>query len=390
VNPHLDLLYAYPFERLRILLDGLHPPEGVKPINLGIGEPQHPTPSIITDAIRNNLGMLGKYPPTGGTPELRESISEWLGHRYGIPAPDPVREVIPVAGTREALFAFAQAVLDPSERPAVLLPNPFYQIYEGAAIMANAEPVYVPTPKEMGYLPDWSAVPEEIWPRVRLAYTCSPGNPTGAVFSLENWREIFELADRYGFVVAADECYSEIYNAAPPCGAMEASVALGRGLERVVSFNSLSKRSSAPGLRSGFVAGDAAILKPYLLYRTYHGAAPSLLTQVASVGAWADEAHVEENREKYRAKFRMAADLLDHRVDIPDGGFFLWLRVEDDEFAARRLFTEAGVTALPGTYLAREVAGSNPGQGHLRIALVPDLEVCAEALDRISKTLESL
>ncbi|AIE86789.1 succinyldiaminopimelate transaminase [Fimbriimonas ginsengisoli] len=389
MNPLLDLLHPYPFERLRVLLEGARPPEGLRPLNLGIGEPQHPTPPVIADSLVQNLHLLGKYPPTAGTVELRSAISEWIGRRYAIPCPDPIDQVIPVAGTREALFALAQAVLDPAERAAVLLPNPFYQIYEGAALLAGAEPVYVPTPKEQGYLPDWGAVSAEIWPRVKLAFVCSPGNPTGAVMTLEDWKRVFELADRYGFVVAADECYSEIYNGDPPCGSLQASIALGRGLERVVSLNSLSKRSSAPGLRSGFAAGDADIIKPFLLYRTYHGAAPSSLTQVASVEAWQDETHVVENREKYREKFRIAAELFGPGLQIPSGGFFLWLPVPNDEQQARRLFEQAWVTTLPGTYLGREVNGKNPGQGYLRVALVPDLDVCREALIRIRETLET-
>lgn len=389
MNPRLDLLHPYPFERLRRLLEGAVPPVDLKPINLGIGEPQHPTPGVITQAITDNLKLLGKYPPTAGTPELRTAISEWLARRYAIPAPDPPKEVLPVAGSREALFAFGQAVLDPSDPGVVLLPNPFYQIYEGAAIVAGARPVYVPTPVESGFLPDWNAVPADVWPQVRLVYVCSPGNPCGAVMAENDWRALFELADRYGFVIAADECYSEIYFDEPPMGALEAAHRLGRSNERIVVFNSLSKRSSAPGLRLGFVAGDAEILKKFTLYRTYHGAAPSWLTQVAGEAAWRDEAHVEENREKYRAKFRMAEEVLGKgRVTIPDGGFFLWFAVNDAEQSVRRLYEHVGLTVLPGPYLAREVDGKNPGDGFLRIALVPDLEVCREALERLEGALD--
>lgn len=354
-------------------------------MNLGIGEPQHPTPQIIKDALSANFAQLNKYPPTGGSPELRDAISAWLQRRYGV-AVDPAKEVIPVAGTREALFAFAQAVLDPADPGVVLLPNPFYQIYEGAALMAGARPFYVPTPRENGYLPDWSAVPEDIWPQVRLAYVCTPGNPAGAVMGQAEWREVFALADRYGFIVAADECYSEIYNGEPPVGGLEASHALGRGFERVVAFNSLSKRSSAPGLRSGFVAGDADIVAKFLLYRTYHGAAPSSLTQAASVPAWADETHVEENRAKYRAKFDLARRIMPD-APIPAGGFFLWLPVADDEAFAVRAFEEAGLTLLPGRYLAREVDGYDPGAGHVRAALVADMDVIEEALTRLRSLL---
>lgn len=385
MNPRLDLLHPYPFEKLRRLHEGRKTPEGLKPMNLGIGEPQHPTPQIIKDALSANFAQLNKYPPTGGSPELRDAISAWLQRRYGV-AVDPAKEVIPVAGTREALFAFAQAVLDPADPGVVLLPNPFYQIYEGAALMAGARPFYVPTPRENGYLPDWSAVPEDIWPQVRLAYVCTPGNPAGAVMGQAEWREVFALADRYGFIVAADECYSEIYNGEPPVGGLEASHALGRGFERVVAFNSLSKRSSAPGLRSGFVAGDADIVAKFLLYRTYHGAAPSSLTQAASVPAWADETHVEENRAKYRAKFDLARRIMPD-APIPAGGFFLWLPVADDEAFAVRAFEEAGLTLLPGRYLAREVDGYDPGAGHVRAALVADMDVIEEALTRLRSLL---
>jgi N-succinyldiaminopimelate aminotransferase len=381
VNRRVDLLHPYPFERLRLLMAEVAPPAGLTPINLGAGEPQHPTPDVITRAIVENLTLLGKYPPTPGTPALRQAISEWLGRRYGIPPLDPDRAIVPVSGSREALFAFAQAVVDPAGGAAVLLPNPFYQIYEGAALLAGAEPVYVPTPASNGYMPDWKAVPGDVWPRAQLVYVCSPGNPSGAILGLEEWRELFELADRYGFIVAADECYSEIYNAEPPVGVLQAAHTFGRGYERLVSINSLSKRSSAPGLRSGFVAGDPEIIAKFVLYRTYHGAAPSLLTQAASVAAWSDEVHVEENRQKYRAKFEDAQQILG--VEMPKGSFFLWYPCRDDETFARRLHHEAGLTIVPGTYLGRPVNGHNPGANHARIALVPEGDVCREALTRI-------
>ena len=383
MNPRLDLLQPYAFEKLKWLLTGVQPPAGLTPINLGVGEPQHPTPAVIKDAITANLHLLGKYPPTQGTPEIRQAISAWIGRRYGIAPPDPESEVLPVAGSREALFAFAQAVLDPADPGVVLLPNPFYMIYEGAAIMAGAEPFYVPAPREKRFLPDWSSVPAHVWPRVRLVYACSPGNPAGAVMGIEDWQELFALADRYGFVIAADECYSEIYGDTPPTGALEAAARLGfRG--KVVSFNSLSKRSSAPGLRSGFVAGDAETLKRFLAYRTYHGAGSSLLIQIASLAAWSDEAHVEENRSKYRAKFESASRLLPD-VKIPEGGFFLWLPVDDDEAFTKRALSEAALTVLPGRYLGRDVCGKNPGAGYVRVALVSEPPVCEEALDRLSK-----
>lgn len=388
MNPRLELLHPYPFERQRILLSGLQLPAGLKPINLGIGEPQHPTPQFLLDSLTENLGLLGKYPASAGMPELREAITQWIARRYGIPAPNPTREVIPVSGTREALFAFGQAVLDPGDPGVVLMPNPFYQIYEGAALMAGAEPVYVPTPTENHFLPDWKKVSADVWPRVKLAYVCSPGNPCGAVMGLSDWKKIFDLADRYGFVIAADECYSEIYNGEPPVGALEAANKLRRGNERIVVFNSLSKRSSAPGLRSGFVAGDPAILEKYLLYRTYHGAAPSLVVQAASALAWADESHVEENRAKYQAKFLAAQEILGDRMGpMPAGGFFLWVRVDDAEEMTRRLFAEHALTVLPGPYLAREAGGENPGDGFIRVALVPEIEVCRDAMERLRAAL---
>ncbi len=379
MNPRLDLLHAYPFERLRRLFDGIKP--GSEAINLGIGEPQHPTPAVITEALARAMPLLGKYPPTAGTPHVREAISGWLGRRYGVAIGE--HEVLPVAGSREALFAFAQAVLDPGEPGVVLLPNPFYQIYEGAAIMAGAEPFYVPTPEANGNLPDWSQVPSDVWPRVRLAFVCSPGNPTGAVLGLDEWNEVFAWADRYGFVVAADECYSEIYNEEPPIGALQAAKELGRGHERLLVFNSLSKRSSAPGLRSGFVAGDAEIVAKFLLYRTYHGAVPGLNVQAASVAAWNDEAHVEENRAKYRAKFIEVRRTMGE-VRIPEGGFFVWLRVGGDEAFARDLYARTGVTVLPGSYLGRDAGAGNPGVGFVRCALVPEIDLCIEAFSRIA------
>lgn len=387
MNPRLDLLHPYPFERLRRLFAGVEP--GGPPINLGIGEPQHPTPSVIVYALQRSTPLLGKYPPTVGTPELRGAIAAWLGRRYGVEIQEG--EVLPVAGSREALFAFAQAVLDPSDPGVVLLPNPFYQIYEGAAIMAGAQPFYVPTPDANGYLPDWSAVPQDVWPRVKLAYVCAPGNPTGAVLGRDEWKEVFAYADRYGFVIAADECYSEIYNHEPPMGALQAAKAHGRTNRRLVVFNSLSKRSSAPGLRSGFVAGDAAILEKFLLYRTYQGCAPSLVVQAASVAAWRDETHVEENRAKYRAKFDAVEPLLSSKFQyqIPEGGFFLWAKVSmDDQEFAKGLYETTGITVLPGSYLSRDANGTNPGRGYVRLAMVPELEVCLRAMKTIVRYIE--
>lgn len=375
MNPRLDRLHAYPFERLRRLFEGVTP--GGPEINLGIGEPQHPTPAIITEALQRAMPLLGKYPPAAGTPALREAISSWLQRRYGVGVPE--NEVLPVAGSREALFAFAQAVLDPTDPGVVLIPNPFYQIYEGAAIMAGAAPFYVPATDK----PDWSAVPADVWPRVKLAYVCSPGNPTGAVLGTEQWNEVFAYADRYGFVVAADECYSEIYSGEPPVGALQAAKELGRSNERLVVFNSLSKRSSAPGLRSGFVAGDREIIARFLLYRTYHGCAPGLNVQAASAAAWGDEAHVEESRAKYRVKFSEVGRSMGE-AKTPPGGFFAWMRVGDDEAFARSLYAATGVTVLPGSYLGRDAGAGNPGAGFVRAALVPELPTCVEAFERMA------
>lgn len=376
MNPRLDSLHAYPFERLKQLFAGIEPARSS--INLGIGEPQHSTPSVVTEALSRAMPLLGKYPPTAGTPELKQAIVEWIYRRYRVSLTE--RQVLPVAGSREALFAFAQAVLDPQDPGVVLIPNPFYQIYEGAAIVAGATPFYVPATSK----PDWSAVPNDVWPKVRLVYVCTPGNPSGTVLGLDDWREIFALADRYGFIVASDECYSEIYNGKPPVGALEAAKALGRSFERLVVFNSLSKRSSCPGLRSGFVAGDAEILGKFLLYRTYQGCAPSLVVQAASASAWQDEAHVDENRRLYQAKFEAVREILKLET-LPEGGFFVWYPVVDDEAFAKTLFAEEGVTVLPGRYLGRDAGDGNPGQGRVRIALVPPVEACVEAAARIAR-----
>jgi len=380
VNPDLERLHPYPFEKLRKLFEDTD--AGDTPINMGIGEPQHPTPPVLLNAIRENLHLLGKYPPTPGTPELRAAIAEWIERRFGVNL-NADRQVVPISGSREGLFAIAQAVIDRSRDPVVLLPNPFYQIYEGAAIMAGAKPFYVPAPIK----PDWSAVPDHVWPRVQLAYVCSPGNPGGAVLTAEDYAPLLERAERHGFVIAADEPYSELFNGEPPISALQL------GSERVVAFNSLSKRSSAPGLRSGFAAGSADIIAKYLLFRTYHGAAPSSLVQAASLAAWNDESHVEENRRKYQAKFEVCQPIIDRHLpcQIPDGGFFLWAEVPQeskwkgsDEAFARDLYATHGVTVLPGSYLAREVDGRNPGAGRVRIALVAELDLCREACERIA------
>jgi len=384
VNPLLEKLQPYPFEKLRRLLQGVTGNEKLKPINLQIGEPKHPTPELVTSALIRALDGLSVYPLTAGLPELREAIAGWLARRYSIPKPDPATQVLPVNGTREALFAFAQTILSPGENARVVCPNPFYQIYEGAAILGGATPVYgKPSGSEGG------------WAGVQLVYACSPANPSGAVMTLEDWKGLFELSDRHGFVIASDECYSEIYFDRPPLGALEAAHKLGRrGYERLVVFSSLSKRSNCPGMRSGFAAGDAGLLKKFLLYRTYHGSAMSLSVQHASIAAWNDEVHVEENRRLYAAKFQAALPLLKKPVEaqMPEGGFYLWMRtpIDDAEFV-RRLYIDTNVLGLPGSYLAREEHdGTNPGRNRVRLALVAPLEECVEAVRRINQFARQL
>jgi N-succinyldiaminopimelate aminotransferase len=379
VNPLLARLQPYPFEKLRALLAGAPPNAALRPINLSIGEPKHPTPALVKSALTEALDGLSVYPLTAGLPALRQAIATWLARRYRIPAPDAETQVLPVNGTREALFAFAQTVIDPARAARVVCPNPFYQIYEGAALLAGAKPVY--------------GIPQD-WDGVQLVYACSPANPSGRVMPLAEWQALFELSDRHGFVIASDECYSEIYFDEPPLGALEASHRLGRtDYPRLAVFSSLSKRSNCPGMRSGFVAGDAALLKAFLLYRTYHGSAMSLAVQQASVAAWNDERHVVENRRLYAEKFRAVLPLLQHplRARMPDGGFYLWLRtpIDDAEFT-RRLHAEYNVLVLPGSYLARDAHGENPGKNHIRIALVAPLDECVEAIGRMMRFANGL
>jgi N-succinyldiaminopimelate aminotransferase len=391
MNPDLQTLQPYPFERLRQLLAGLTPPTGLPHINLSIGEPKHPTPPLIKDALTSSLAGLAQYPTTLGTDALRAAIAGWLQRRYGLPAIDPASQVLPVNGSREALFSFAQAVVDRARGAVVISPNPFYQIYEGAALLAGAQPLFLPTTPENGFRMQFEDVPAVTWPRVQLVYVCTPGNPTGRVMSLDDWRALFELSDRHGFVIASDECYSEIYfeEGRAPLGGLQAAQLLGRGaFPRLVVFGSLSKRSNAPGLRSGYVAGDAAVIKSFLLYRTYHGNAMSPPVQAASVAAWNDEAHVVENRRLYAAKFAQATPLVQRvlETEVPEAAFYLWARVPggDDEAWARRLFAETHVTVLPGRYLSRDAGGSNPGRGFVRIALVASVAEAAEAAQRIA------
>jgi len=388
LNPLLGRLQTYPFDKLRGLLDGVVPSPAHKPIDLSIGEPKHPTPPFLREALAAALDGLSVYPKTAGLPALKEAIAAWACRRYALPGLDPATQVLPVNGSREALFSFAQAVVDPAGgRARVLCPNPFYQIYEGAALLAGATPAF---------LNEGMAFEDADWNGVQLVYACSPANPTGRVLGLDDWKRLFALSDRHGFAIASDECYSEIYTdeARPPLGALEAAHRLGRaGFPRLVVFSSLSKRSNAPGLRSGFVAGDAALLKPYLLYRTYHGSAMSHPVQQASIAAWRDEAHVRENRRQYAAKYADALQVLKAPLATrrPDGGFYLWIRtpVDDGEFA-RGLLREYNVLVLPGSFLAREAHGTNPGKNHIRIALVAPLDECAQAVRRIQTYAESL
>jgi len=397
MNPDLAKLQPYPFEKLRALFASVTPSDRYSAISLSIGEPRHETPAFIKEALARNLSGLATYPPTVGSPALREAIAAWLCRRYGLPALDPAAQVLPVNGTREALFAFAQAVVDRTRGDAVVLcPNPFYQIYEGAALLAGATPVYASAQRERSFAVDYESIPGSVWQRVQLLYACSPANPTGHVMTLAEWERLFALSDRYGFAIAADECYSEVYfdEERPPVGALEAAHRLGRaGFPRLVVFSSLSKRSNVPGMRSGFVAGDAALLKPFLLYRTYHGSAMSPAVQAASEAAWRDETHVVENRRLYREKFAAALPVLGAPLEtsMPDGGFYFWIRTPlDDATFAQSLYRQYNVSVLPGSYLAREAAGINPGRNHVRVALVAQRDECFDGLRRIAEFAHSL
>ena len=400
MNPLLQKLQPYPFERLRKLFADVTPNPAYPAISLGIGEPKHPTPPFIQQALADATreGGLAVYPATLGTPQLRASFTGWVQTRYGLTL-DPATQVLPVNGSREALFAFAQTVIDPTQdRPVVVCPNPFYQIYEGAALLAGAEPFYAPSDPARNFAVDWDSVPADVWARTQLVFVCSPGNPTGAVMPLSGWEKLFALSDRYGFTIASDECYSEIYfRDEPPLGGLEAAARLGRAdFPRLVAFTSLSKRSNVPGLRSGFVMGNAALLKAFALYRTYHGSAMSPVVQTASILAWGDEQHVVDNRAQYRAKFAEVTPILAKVLDVqlPDASFYLWARVPDalglsDTEFARELLALYNVTVLPGSYLARDVNGANPGAQRTRMALVADTAECAEAARRIAAFVQS-
>ncbi|RZS57014.1 succinyldiaminopimelate transaminase [Sphaerotilus mobilis] len=399
MNPLLQRLQPYPFERLRALVKDITPNPALRPISLGIGEPRHAAPTLLTDTLATSLAGLSAYPATAGLPEMREACADWVRRRYGVTV-NPATEVLPVNGSREALFSLAQTVLDPAAHadaggPVVVCPNPFYQIYEGAALLGGATPVFANSDPARNFAADWKQIDAATWARTQLLYVCSPGNPAGAVVPLDEWRELFELSDRHGFVIASDECYSEIYfRDEPPLGALQAAQALGRtDWRRLVVLTSLSKRSNVPGLRSGFVAGDAEILKNFLLYRTYHGSAMSTPVQQASIAAWHDEAHVVDNRAQYRAKFAQVTPLLAEVMDValPDAGFYLWAKVPDQVFGgsdtdfARELLRQYNVAVLPGSYLAREAHGLNPGAGRIRMALVAEVDECLEAARRIAR-----
>nr|WP_298725292.1 succinyldiaminopimelate transaminase [uncultured Steroidobacter sp.] len=391
MNPALNKLQPYPFERLRTLLAGATPPAELSWIAMYIGEPRHPAPPFVIEALTHNMEGLGSYPLTAGIPKLRESIANWLTRRFKLPAGSmsPETMVLPVNGTREALFAFVQAMVDPGRQPLLVMPNPFYQIYEGAALLAGAEPYFMPNDAANSALPDLDSVPAEVWKRCQILFLCSPSNPTGAVASIEYLQHALRLAEKYDFIVASDECYSEIYfdETRPPPGLLQAAAAAGNtSYQRCVVFHSLSKRSSVPGLRSGFVAGDARLIKPFLLYRTYHGSAMPPPAQIASIAAWDDEAHVLENRNLYRQKFAAVVPILREvmPVDMPEAAFYLWPKVDNDERFTRELFEQQHITLLPGSYIARPMPdGSNPGRDRVRISLVAKVPECIEAAARI-------
>ena len=394
MNPLLSKLQPYPFERLRQLFAGVTPNPTQRHISLGIGEPKHATPPFIQQALTDALATgLAGYPATAGEPALRQACAAWVERRYGLKL-DASTQVLPVLGSREALFSLAQTVIAPTRAGAtVVSPNPFYQIYAGAALLAGATPHFVPSDPARNFAPDWDSVPDDVWARTQLVFVCSPGNPTGAVMPLGEWQKLFALSDQHGFVIASDECYSEIYfRDEPPLGGLEAAAKLGRGFDRLIAFTSLSKRSNVPGLRSGFVMGDAALLKQFLLYRTYHGSAMSPVVQTASLAAWGDEQHVVDNRNLYRTKFAQVTPVLAEVLDVklPDASFYLWAGVpagwqRDDAAFAKALYEKEHVTVLPGSSLAREFNGINPGRGRVRMALVAETAECLEAAERIAR-----
>ena len=398
MNPDLQQLQPYPFERLKALKNDTTPPEDLPHIALSIGEPKHPAPAFVAQSMADNLATLSSYPTTKGLPQLRQAIANWAERRFQLNGIDAETQVLPCNGTREALFAATQAIIDrqSGEQPLVVCPNPFYQIYEGAAYLAGAQPYFLNCNADNGFLPDYDAVPAEVWQRCQLLFLCSPGNPTGAVTTLKQLQKLIALADHYDFVIAADECYSEIYfdEQQPPVGLLQACAALGRdNYHRCLVFHSLSKRSNLPGLRSGFIAGDAQLISQFLLYRTYHGCAMPIYSQLASIEAWNDETHVVENRDRYRAKFDAVLQRLDGVLEVsrPDAGFYLWAKtpIDDAEFA-RELFAQQHITVLPGSFLSRNNESSNPGRNRVRMALVAELDECIEAAERLVRFVSSL
>ena len=390
MNPDLALLHPYPFEKLAALFSDLTPPAHLSNIALSIGEPKHAAPEFVKQALIDNLAHLSSYPASKGLLSLRQAIATWLTQRFHLTQINAETEVLPVSGTREALFSFVQAMIDRTQPSYVVMPNPFYQIYEGAAFLAGATPYFVNCSAENDYLGDFEAVPTQVWQQTQLLFICTPGNPTGAVMPEAKIRRLIELSDQYGFIIASDECYSELYFEQAPIGLLEVCANMGRhDYKNCVVFHSLSKRSNLPGLRSGFVAGDAALLAPYLKYRTYHGAAMPVQHQLASIAAWQDETHVEANRVLYRQKFDLFLHELGDRLPLkkPDAGFYFWLPVEDDEAFARKLYAEANITVLAGRYLSRDTPTGNAGKNHVRMALVADLAQCEQAIERLKNIL---
>ncbi|MEO1889884.1 MAG: succinyldiaminopimelate transaminase [Cycloclasticus sp.] len=398
MNPDLALLQPYPFENLALLKSCVTPPAHLNHIALSVGEPKHPTPQIITDALIEHLNDIGKYPLTRGIDALRESIATWLCQRFDIETSniDPLRHILPVSGTREALFSFAQCIINKQQSPVVAMPNPFYQIYEGAALLAGAKPYFINCDESTHYIPNYDSVDESVWQQCQLLYICNPGNPSGAIHSNTQLRYLIKLAHRYNFVIAADECYSEIYpvNGTKPTGLLQTSAAMGnKDFSRCVVFHSLSKRSNVPGLRSGFIAGDPNIISEYLRYRTYHGCTIPVPSQYASIAAWSDEEHVALNRKMYQEKFTQVIDIVGDSMALnrPDAGFYLWAKtpIADDLFA-QKLFEQQNITVLPGQYLSRDTPQGNPGKNHVRMALVAPLEECVDAANRIKQFIQSL
>ena len=389
MNSQLQRLQPYPFAKMATLLHGITPNPNYAPIKLGIGEPQHEPPAFVLEVIKDSLGKIQNYPAIAGMPELRQAIAEWIQRRFHVKAINSDTEILPAVGTREALFSFTQAVFDrdiAAQKPYIVMPNPFYQIYEGATLLAGGEPYFVSCNAENNFVGAYDDVPAEVWEKTQLVFVCSPNNPTGAVMDFAQWQRLLELSDKYGFVIASDECYSELYFGEPPLGLLEVCAKLGRDdFERCVVFHSLSKRSNLPGMRSGFIAGDANLMQPFALYRTYHGSAMSIPHQLASIAAWQDETHVEANRVLYRQKFDLWLDKLGDKLPLrrPDAGFYFWLPVKDDEQFVKTLYQDLNIHALAGRYLSRDTNAGNPGKNFVRMALVADIAQSEEAIERL-------